>query len=59
MGKLHLELVKILNHTEIKTRLNGLGLDIIASSPAELLQTIKADGAKYDRVIRNAGIRVD
>lgn len=59
VSKLHLELVKILAAPEMKARFNGLGLDIIASSPGELSQVIKNDGVKYDRVIRNAGIKVE
>lgn len=59
VAKLHTEIARILATPEMKTRFNGLGLDIIASSPAEFATVIKADRSKYDRVIRSAGIRIE
>lgn len=59
LTKLHLELARILATPDMKSRFNGLGLDIIASSPGELAQVIKDDGSKYDRIIRTAGIKAE
>jgi tripartite-type tricarboxylate transporter receptor subunit TctC len=59
VSKLNTELVRILNLPETKERFAGMGMTVIASSPDQFAQTIKSDAAKFDRIIKSAGIKVE
>jgi tripartite-type tricarboxylate transporter receptor subunit TctC len=59
VGKLHDEVVRVLRLPEITERLAAQGVDVIASSPAEFSAFIKQDVAKYAKLVKTAGIRID
>jgi tripartite-type tricarboxylate transporter receptor subunit TctC len=59
VARLNAEFVRVLALPDVRERLVGLGIDIHASSPAEFAQTIQSDAAKFDRVIKAAGIKVE
>ena len=59
VGKLNAEIVRILNLPETKERFAGMGMTVIGSSPAEFAQTIKSDAAKFEKIIKSAGIKVE
>jgi tripartite-type tricarboxylate transporter receptor subunit TctC len=59
VGKLNEELVRILHMPDTAERLAAQGVDVVASSPAEFAAFIRQDVAKYAKLIRTAGIRVD
>jgi len=59
VAKLHGELVRVLNLPDTKERLSAIGVDIIGSSPEAFAQIIRADLAKFDRIIKSAGIRIE
>ena len=59
VSKLNAELVRILNLPETTERFAGMGMTVIASSPDQFAQTIKSDAAKFDRIIKSAGIKVE
>jgi tripartite-type tricarboxylate transporter receptor subunit TctC len=59
IAKLNAELVRILNLPETRERFAGLGMTVIGSSPGEFAQTIKSDAAKFERIIKSAGIKVE
>lgn len=59
VGKLHDEAVRVLRLPEITERLAAQGVDVVASSPAEFAAFIKQDVAKYAKLVKTAGIRVD
>jgi len=59
VGKLNDELVRILRLPEIAERLAAQGVDVVASSPAELAAFVRQDVAKYAKLVKTAGIRVD
>ncbi|MBR0670291.1 Bug family tripartite tricarboxylate transporter substrate binding protein [Neoroseomonas soli] len=46
-------------HRPVAQRLEGAGVDGAASSPEELAAFIRAEGEKWGRVVRQAGIRVE
>ena len=52
-------IVKVLNEPEVRKRLERDGADVFASSPAEFDGYIKAEYAKWDKVIKAARIQVD
>jgi tripartite-type tricarboxylate transporter receptor subunit TctC len=57
--RLHAESARILARPEVKERIAGLGYEILASSPAELAAQIRAEVAKWRRVVKEAGIKVE
>ena len=56
---LHKEFVRALQAPDVKERFIVLGVDIVGSTPQELAAHLKAEMAKWSKVIRQAGIRVD
>jgi tripartite-type tricarboxylate transporter receptor subunit TctC len=59
VAKLNAELVRILQLPDTRERFAGMGMTVIASSPGEFAQTIKSDAAKFERIIKSAGIKVE
>jgi tripartite-type tricarboxylate transporter receptor subunit TctC len=59
VSKLNAELVRILKLPDTRERFAALGMTVIASSPGEFAQTIKSDAAKFERIIKSAGIKVE
>ncbi len=57
--KLNTEIVKILNTPELKDRLSKDGADLVAGTSEEFASYLKAETAKWARVIKAAGIRAD
>jgi len=55
---LYRELMKVMQSAEVKQKLGLAGLEVVASSPQELATVIKDDGAKWGKVIREAGIKI-
>jgi tripartite-type tricarboxylate transporter receptor subunit TctC len=57
--QLYSESARILAQPEVRERIGGLGYEILASKPAELAAQIKAEVAKWRRVVQQAGIKVE
>lgn len=57
ISKIQTETVNALKVPEIRNYLEGLGLDLVGSSPAELGEHLKSEIAKYQRLIMTARIR--
>jgi Tripartite tricarboxylate transporter family receptor len=57
--KLHRETVRILALPEMRKRFDDIGIEPVGSSPAEFSAVIIAELAKWAKVIREAGIRLD
>jgi tripartite-type tricarboxylate transporter receptor subunit TctC len=55
----HREIARIVAQPDVNERLRALGFDPIASSPAEYAERIKTEGAKWDKVARDAHIKID
>ena len=51
------DVARILNLPELKQRLGEDGMTVVASTPDEFTQFLKAETAKYNRVIETAGIK--
>jgi tripartite-type tricarboxylate transporter receptor subunit TctC len=51
------EAVAVLNTREVQAQLEDLGLDAEPSTPAEFLALIKADHARWGKLIREAGLK--
>ncbi len=59
INRLNQEIVRVLNRAEVKQRLFGSGVETVGSSPEESAATMKAETAKWGKVIKEAGIRVE
>jgi len=57
VARLNAELVKIVRSPETKAKFLELGADPVGSTPETLAAAVKADAAKWGRVIRDAGIK--
>ena len=57
--KLHAEVVRALRSPDVAERFAAQGIDVIGSSPAEFAAFIKQDLAKYEKLVKTAGIRID
>jgi len=59
VGRLHLETVKALAQADVRTKLTGLGMEIIGNSPEVFAAAIKSEIPKWAKVIRESGIKAD
>jgi len=59
IDKLNGEMVRMLRSPEVVERLSPMGLEILATSPDEFARVIKADVAKWAKVVKDAGIKAD
>lgn len=55
--RLSQEIARAANQPEVKERMAGAGLEPMGSTPDELAKVMRADIAKWGKVIRDAGIR--
>ncbi|MCE2949031.1 MAG: Bug family tripartite tricarboxylate transporter substrate binding protein [bacterium] len=59
VGRLNAELVKTLGLADVQEKLVGQGLEVATSTPREFADFLKSEIAKYARVVREAGVKVD
>ena len=59
IDRLNREMVHILRRSEVQSQLEMLGFDVVASTPDELTQFIKSEMAKWSKMLKQAGIKVD
>ena len=59
INRLNQEIVHVLNRAAVKERHFVAGVETVASSPGELLSTMKSDIARWSKVIKDANIRVE
>jgi tripartite-type tricarboxylate transporter receptor subunit TctC len=59
ISRLNQEMVRAISRPEVKTQFLSAGTEPASSSPAELAAVMNAEMAKYGKIIREAGIRVE
>jgi tripartite-type tricarboxylate transporter receptor subunit TctC len=57
--KITREIQRILALPDVRERIVGLGFEMVASTPQEFAAQIKTEVAKWGKVIRSAGMKVD
>ncbi len=57
--RLNRELVKIMQMPDVRTRINASGFDPLSSTPEELDAFGKAEYAKWAKVVKTAGVRIE
>ena len=59
VARLHGELIGVMKSTEVTRLLSRQGFDIATSSPQELANYIKSEIAKWEKVVKASGARID
>ena len=59
IAKLHGETVRIMTTPEMKKRMAELATEVVTSSPAELGRFVADENAKWTKVVRKAGVKLD
>jgi tripartite-type tricarboxylate transporter receptor subunit TctC len=59
IDRYHKEMVRILQQPEIRAKLIQLEFEVVASTPAEFAQWIKADTQLWGQVIKSAGVKAE
>jgi tripartite-type tricarboxylate transporter receptor subunit TctC len=55
--RLNQEMVRILNLPDVKERLLAAGTEVVGSSPGQLMQVMKSEMSKWEKIIRQSGIK--
>ena len=58
VARINQEIARVLNRPDVRDRHFAIAVETVASSPEELSVRMKADVAKWGKVIREAGIRL-
>ena len=59
VDKISKDLAAIMKTPEMKERLSKLGAEPAGTTPAEFADLMKADTAKWSKVVKSSGARVD
>ncbi len=59
LARIHNEVVKALGAPDVKERFAGLGADTIGSTPDAFTAFLKAENAKWEKVVKASGARAD
>ena len=59
INRLNEEILRILNRADIKEKILNTGAEVVGGSPAQFAATIRSEMAKWGKVLKNAGIKVD
>lgn len=57
--KFHADIVKVMQDPDVKSRFAGLGVDAVSSTPEQFTAFMRAETAKYAKLIKETGIKVD
>ena len=53
------EIVRVLNHADIKERFSDRGIEVVGNSPEGFAATVKSDIARIGKLIKDAGIKTE
>lgn len=59
VARLSGEIVKILRLPDVRERMSGLGAEVVASTPEQFAVFQKADTAKWARVVKESGAKIE
>ncbi len=59
IGRLHGDITKAMATPDMRERLNAIAMIPVGNSPAEFTEQVKADIARWGKVIREGGIKAD
>jgi tripartite-type tricarboxylate transporter receptor subunit TctC len=59
IGRIHTEVLRVLKLPDVVERIASQGADIVGNTPAEFAAFIASESAKYARIIKQAGVKLD
>lgn len=60
VGRLHADTVKAMQTPDTKAKLEGIGADgTVSRSPAEFAELVRTDTARYARIVKDIGLKID
>jgi tripartite-type tricarboxylate transporter receptor subunit TctC len=60
VGRLHAELVKAMQTPDVRAKLEGIGADgTVSRSPDEFAALVRADTARYAKIVKDIGLKLD
>jgi tripartite-type tricarboxylate transporter receptor subunit TctC len=59
LDKFHADIVKVMRGDEVKKQFADLGVDAVSSTPEEFVTFMRAEVAKYAKLIKEAGIKIE
>ena len=60
VNRLHADLVKAMRTPDVRTRLEGIGADgTVSRSPEEFAALVRADTARYAKIVKDIGLKID
>jgi tripartite-type tricarboxylate transporter receptor subunit TctC len=60
VNRLHADLVKAMQTPDVKAKLEGIGADgTISRSPEEFAALVRADTARYAKIVKDIGLKID
>ncbi len=55
--RLHIEITQLLRMPDVRQRMSAVGYEVVGGTPAECAAHVASEFAKWERVIRDAGLR--
>jgi tripartite-type tricarboxylate transporter receptor subunit TctC len=55
--RLHGELLKALQHPDVKDKIEGQGLSVVGSTPEEVTALVRAESKKYQKLVKDIGFQ--
>ncbi len=59
LARVHAESAKALNSAELRERYAAMGTDVVASTPDAVVEFLKSENAKWEKVVKASGARAD
>ena len=60
VNRLHGDMVKAMQTPDVRAKLEGLGADgTVSRSPEEFAALVRADTARYAKIVKDIGLRID
>ena len=59
IDKLNAQMIAILAGSDVREKLNAQGIETVGSTPAQLATHLKIELAKWEKVVRLSGAKVD
>jgi len=59
VAKIHDDVIQVLKLPDVKARIAEQGADIVGDTPAEFAAFISNESAKYARIIKQAGVKLE